>query len=124
VQFIEVYVQRVNSIRTPQVIGGLLDVDCDETTIKSLLSSVTGNFPIDELVSEVEQRNRLKLILPWLEARVQAGSQDSAVYNAMAKIYIDSNNNPEQFLKENNVSLNLNFSSPNADELIYSSTSH
>ncbi|KAG7093825.1 hypothetical protein E1B28_007464 [Marasmius oreades] len=100
--FIEVYVQRVNSIRTPQVVGGLLDVDCDESTIKSLLASVTGNFPIDELVDEVEQRNRLKLILPWLEARVQAGSQDSAVFNAIAKIYIDSNNNPEAFLKENN----------------------
>ncbi|GJE98267.1 clathrin heavy chain [Phanerochaete sordida] len=103
INFIEVYVQRVNSARTPQVIGGLLDVDCDETTIKSLLASVPGNFPIDELVHEVETRNRLKLILPWLEARVQAGSQDPAVFNALAKIYIDSNNNPEQFLKENNL---------------------
>lgn len=102
-KFIEVYVQRVNSVRTPQVVGGLLDVDCDETTIKSLLASVPGNFPIDELVNEVEQRNRLKLILPWLEARVQAGSQDPPVYNALAKIYIDSNNNPESFLKENNL---------------------
>lgn len=102
-KFIEVYVQRVNSVRTPQVVGGLLDVDCDETTIKSLLASVPGNFPIDELVNEVEQRNRLKLILPWLEARVQSGSQDSPVYNALAKIYIDSNNNPEAFLKENNL---------------------
>jgi clathrin heavy chain len=109
-KFIEVYVQRVNSVRTPQVVGGLLDVDCDESAIKSMLASVTGNFPIDELVHEVEQRNRLKLILPWLEARVQAGSQDSAVYNAIAKIYIDSNNNPEQFLKENNVSLRLRLS--------------
>ncbi|KAG6890292.1 hypothetical protein C0995_009498 [Termitomyces sp. Mi166 len=102
-KFIEVYVQRVNSVRTPQVVGGLLDVDCDETTIKGLLASVTGNFPIDELVHEVEERNRLKLILPWLEARVQAGSQDTSVFNALAKIYIDSNNNPEQFLKENNL---------------------
>ena len=57
-------------------VGGLLDVDGDETTIKGLLASVTGNFPIDELVAEVEQRNRLKLILPWLDARVQQGSQD------------------------------------------------
>lgn len=103
VKFIEVYVQRVNSVRAPQVIGGLLDVDCDESTIKSLLAIVTGNFPIDELVHGVEQRNRLKLILPWLESRVQPGSQDPGLYNAMAKVYIDSNNNPEAFLKENNV---------------------
>ncbi|ELU43586.1 clathrin heavy chain 1 [Rhizoctonia solani AG-1 IA] len=100
---IEVYVQRVNSARTPQVIGGLLDVDCDESMIKTLLASVTGNFPIDELVEEVEKRNRLKLILPWLEARIAQGSQDPAVFNALAKIYIDSNNNPESFLKENNL---------------------
>ncbi|KAI0265706.1 hypothetical protein BC834DRAFT_843555 [Gloeopeniophorella convolvens] len=101
-KFIEMYVQRVNSERTPQVIGGLLDVDCEETTIKGLLASVVGSFPIDELVAEVEQRNRLKVILPWLVMRVQAGSQDPAVYNAIAKISIDSNN-PEQFLKENNL---------------------
>ncbi|KAG8907666.1 hypothetical protein FRB99_002744 [Tulasnella sp. 403] len=101
--FIEVYVQRVNSARCPQVVGGLLDVDCDEATIKSLLASVTGTFPIDELVEEVEKRNRLKLILPWLESRIQGGQRDAALYNALAKIYIDSNNNPEAFLKENNI---------------------
>jgi clathrin heavy chain len=95
-------------VRTLQVVGRLRDNDCDETTIKGLLASVTGNIPIDELVHEVEQRNRLKSILPWLEVCVQSGSQDPAVFNAMAKIYIDSNSNPEVFLKENNVSkLNL-----------------
>ena len=104
-KFIKVYVQRVNSVCTPQVIGGLLDVDCDESTIKGLLASVARKFPIDKLVHEVEERNRLKLILPWLEARVQAGSQDPDVFNAIAEIYIDSNNNPEAFLKENNVSV-------------------
>jgi clathrin heavy chain len=106
-KFIEVYVQHVNSARTPQVIGGLLDVDCDESIIKGLLGSVTGNFPIDELVEEVENRNRLKLIQPWVETHVQVGGTDPALYNALAKIYIDSNNNPEQFLKENTVSFLL-----------------
>ncbi|CED83796.1 clathrin heavy chain [Phaffia rhodozyma] len=100
---IETYVQRVNSARTPQVIGGLLDVDCDEATIKNLLSSVTGAFPIEDLVREVEERNRLKLILPWVEARVAAGQQDPALYNTLAKIFVDSNQNPEAFLKENNL---------------------
>ena len=50
-------------MRTPQVVGGLLDVDCDKMTTKGLLASVTGNFPIDGLVNEVEQRNRLKFTL-------------------------------------------------------------
>ncbi|CAG8774729.1 12958_t:CDS:2, partial [Acaulospora morrowiae] len=49
----------------------------------------------------VEKRNRLKLLLPWLEQRVNEGNQDTAIYNALAKIYIDSNNNPEAFLREN-----------------------
>ncbi|KAI9745433.1 MAG: hypothetical protein M1818_000967 [Claussenomyces sp. TS43310] len=99
---IEVYVQRVNPARTPAVVGGLLDVDCDESIIKNLLSTVNpASVPIDELVGEVESRNRLKLLLPFLEATLQAGNQQQAVYNALAKIYIDSNNNPEKFLKEN-----------------------
>ncbi|KAL1874738.1 hypothetical protein VTK73DRAFT_266 [Phialemonium thermophilum] len=99
---IEVYVQRVNPARTPAVIGGLLDVDCDENIIKNLLTTVNpAAVPIDELVAEVESRNRLKLLLPFLEATLAAGNQQQAVYNALAKIYIDSNNNPEKFLKEN-----------------------
>ena len=103
INFIEVYVQRVNSSRTPQVIGGLLDVDCDEGVIKNLLSSVTGPIPVDELVEEVEKRNRLKLILPWIQSKIDAGQEDQGLYNAMAKVYIDNNNNPEAFLKENNL---------------------
>jgi len=99
---IEIYVQQVNPSRTPGVIGGLLDVDCDENIIKNLLSTVNAaSIPIDELVQEVETRNRLKLLLPFLEATLAAGNQQQAVFNALAKIYIDSNNNPEKFLKEN-----------------------
>jgi clathrin heavy chain len=101
---IEVYVQRVNPSRAPAVVGGLLDVDCDESIIKNLLSTVDPSvIPIDELVSEVESRNRLKLLLPFLEATLATGNQQQAVYNALAKIYIDSNNNPEKFLKENDL---------------------
>ncbi|CAG9939555.1 unnamed protein product [Clonostachys rosea f. rosea IK726] len=101
-QAIEAYVQRVNPGRTPAVIGGLLDVDCDENIIKQLLSTVNAEqINIDELVSEVESRNRLKLLLPFLEATLQAGNTQQAIFNALAKIYIDSNNNPEKFLKEN-----------------------
>ncbi|KAG1869627.1 armadillo-type protein [Suillus subluteus] len=81
----------------------LLNVGCDETTIKGLLASVTENFPIDECVNEAEQRNHLKHILPWLEARMQSGSQDPAVPNALAKIFINSNNNLKTSLKENNL---------------------
>ncbi|PQE09668.1 clathrin heavy chain protein [Rutstroemia sp. NJR-2017a BBW] len=103
-QSIEVYVQRVNPSRTPAVVGALLDVDCEESIIKNLLSTVNhAAIPIDELVHEVETRNRLKILLPFLEATLAAGNQQQAVYNALAKIYIDSNNNPEKFLKENDL---------------------
>ncbi|ORY97188.1 hypothetical protein BCR43DRAFT_489386 [Syncephalastrum racemosum] len=90
--FIEVYVQKVNPARTPEVVGGLLDVGCDEDVIKNLLLTVQADMPVGKLTEEVEKRNRLKLLLPWLNMRV---------YNALAKIYIDTNNNPEPFLKDN-----------------------
>uniref|UniRef100_A0A914HD52 Clathrin heavy chain n=1 Tax=Globodera rostochiensis TaxID=31243 RepID=A0A914HD52_GLORO len=79
---IEVFVSKVNPKRLPIVI-------------------TRGKFDIDELVEEVEKRNRLKLLSPWLESRVHEGNQDQATHNALAKIYIDSNNNPERFLREN-----------------------
>lgn len=101
--FIETYVQKVNPARTPEVIGGLLDVGCDEDVIKNLLLTIKGDLSVAKLCEEVEQRNRLKLLLPWLNMRVTEGSTDPEVYNALAKIYIDTNNNPEPFLKENEV---------------------
>ena len=101
-KFIEVYVQQVNPSKTAQVVAGLLDVDCDEKVIASLLETVVGQVPIDELTAEVEKRNRLKLLLPFLEKTLQSGTQNQSVYNTLAKIYIDSNNSPEKFLKENN----------------------
>ncbi|XP_040566519.1 LOW QUALITY PROTEIN: clathrin heavy chain 1 [Lepeophtheirus salmonis] len=100
-KYIEIYVQKVNPSRLPVVVGGLMDVDCSEDIIKNLIAVVKGQFNTDELVEEVEKRNRLKLILPWLETRVHEGSEEPATHNALAKIYIDSNNNPERFLKEN-----------------------
>ena len=42
-----------------------------------------------------------QLLLPWLEIKVQEGSTDPAVHNALAKINIVINNNPERFLREN-----------------------
>lgn len=91
--------RQVNPSRLPQVVGGLLDVDCNEEIIKNLILSVRGQFSVAELSEEVEKRNRLKLLLPWLEAQVAAGSQDPEAHNALAKIYIDSNMNPERFLR-------------------------
>ncbi|VDM80945.1 unnamed protein product [Strongylus vulgaris] len=100
-KYIEVFVQKVNAARLPIVVGGLLDVDCSEDAIKQLILNTRGKFDIDELVAEVEKRNRLKLLSHWLETRVQEGATDAATHNAMAKIYIDSNNNPDRFLREN-----------------------
>ncbi|XP_054181939.1 clathrin heavy chain 2 isoform X11 [Homo sapiens] len=100
-RYIEIYVQKVNPSRTPAVIGGLLDVDCSEEVIKHLIMAVRGQFSTDELVAEVEKRNRLKLLLPWLESQIQEGCEEPATHNALAKIYIDSNNSPECFLREN-----------------------
>ena len=89
----------MNPSRLPVVIGGLLDVDCGEDIIKQLILVVRGQFSTDELVEEVEKRNRLKLLLPWLESRIHEGVNEPATHNALAKIYIDSNNNPERYLK-------------------------
>lgn len=126
-KFIEVYVQKVNPARTPEVVGGLLDVGCDEDIIKNLLMSVKGDLDVGKLCDEVEKRNRLKLLLPWLNMRTTEGSTDKEVYNALAKIYIDTNNNPEPFLKENEVSsvkneehgheMNISFSTMNHEPL-------
>lgn len=55
----------MNPSRLPVVIGGLLDVDCSEDVIKNLILVVRGQFSTDELVAEVEKRNRYVIPLSF-----------------------------------------------------------
>merc|ERR1712232_1160099 len=72
-----------------------------EDFIKGLLQNVRAACPADKLVDEVGKRNKLKICLPWLEARVAEGNQDPSLHNAMAMIIIDTNRDAEAFLKSN-----------------------
>ena len=69
-KYVEVYVQKVSPQKTPQVVGKLLDLEANEEFVRSLLNSVGQLCPVDELVKQVERRNRLHLLHPWLEARM------------------------------------------------------
>ena len=100
-KYIELYVQKVNPMKAPQVAGALLDSDCSEDFVRALILSVRAMAPAEQLVEEVEKRNRLKLLQPWLEARVNEGVQEAPVHNALMKIYIDMNNRPEEYLAQN-----------------------
>merc|ERR1719217_269068 len=100
-KYIELYVQKVNPMKAPQVAGALLDADCSEDFVRALILSVRAMAPAEQLVEGVEKRNRLKLLQPWLEARVNEGVQEAAVHNALMKIYIDMNNRPEEYLVQN-----------------------
>ncbi|CAL4996001.1 unnamed protein product [Urochloa decumbens] len=100
-RYIEGYVQKVNPGNAPLVVGQLLDDECPEDFIKGLILSVRSLLPVEPLVDECEKRNRLRLLTQFLEHLVSEGSQDVHVHNALGKIIIDSNNNPEHFLTTN-----------------------
>ncbi|KAJ1460266.1 hypothetical protein M885DRAFT_459036 [Pelagophyceae sp. CCMP2097] len=97
-KYIEVYCNKVSPQKTPLVIGKLLDLDCNEDFVRSLLNSVGHACPVDELVEQVEHRNRLRLLQPWLEARIATGNQEVATHNAIGKIYVTLNRDPVSFL--------------------------
>lgn len=65
---LEIYLFRVNANSAPQVLGSLLDLDCEENYIKQLLLSIR-NCPIPELVDNFESRGKLRMLLAWLESR-------------------------------------------------------
>jgi len=79
----------------------LIDVGCNEDYIQRLILSVRNQCPVDALVEQVEKRNKLKLVMPWLEQRVAEGSTDADLHNALAKIYIDTHKGPKEFLQTN-----------------------
>jgi len=66
---IEQYIQRRSPSKTPLVVGALMDSNVNEEFIKQILNAAGTMCPVEPLVEEVEQRGRLRLILPWLEAR-------------------------------------------------------
>lgn len=45
--------QRVSPPKTPQVVGKLLDLDCNEDFVRMLLQSVGAACPVEELVEQV-----------------------------------------------------------------------
>ena len=98
---IEVYVLRLSTQSAPIVLGTLIDLECDEKYIYGLLSGIRSNCPIEQLVAEFEKRNKLRMLEQWLEARVSEGNQVAALHNALAKIYIDTNKDPQNFLTTN-----------------------
>jgi len=100
-QYIEVYVTKVSPGKTPMVIGKLFDLGANEDFIKRILMAVGTSCPVDELVEIAETRNRLRLLQPWLEARVATGSTEAGTHNALGKIYITLNKDPKAFLLNN-----------------------
>eukprot|EP00798_Chlamydomonas_sp_ICE-L_P023296 gene23296-30532_t len=100
-RYIEGYVQKVSPAKTPAVVGALLDAEAPEEFINNLILSVRSLLPVEQLVEEVEKRHRLKLLTPFLEHLISEGTTDPHVHNALGKIIIDTNNNPEHFLTTN-----------------------
>jgi len=98
---IEVYVTKYNPQRTPEVVSSLIENGAGDDVVKSLVMAVRGLAPMAELIQVFEEHHKLKMLLPWLEARMDEGAQDEALHNALAKIYIDTAQNPEKFLEEN-----------------------
>jgi len=101
IKYIEVYVTKVSPQKTPKVVGKLLDLDCNEDFVRGLLNATGLACPVEELVAEVERRNRLRLLQPWLEARIATGNTETATHNAIGKIYVTLNREPRQFLENN-----------------------
>jgi len=101
-KFVEAFVQRVNPMRTPIVVGTLLDLKAaSEAQLVKLILSVKNMLPVGELVVEVEKRSRLKMLHKFLESLVADGSTDVEVHSGLAKVYIDSSINAEHFLRTN-----------------------
>ena len=61
------------------VVGALLDAEAPDEFVNNLILSVRSLIPVEQLCAEVEKRNRLKLLNPFLEHLVSEGSQVRAV---------------------------------------------
>lgn len=102
-KYIEVYLFKVNQNpqAIPIVLGTLIDLECEESYIKQILKIVRSAVPMEELINEFEKRSKISILESWLEDRVSENIQIAAVHNAMAKIKVDTHQNPQKFLTTN-----------------------
>lgn len=102
IKFIEGYVQRVNPLQCPVVVGALLDSNAmREKPLKALILSVKNMVPVKELVDVVQSRGKLKLLLEFLESRIADGATDPEVHTGAGKVYVDLSMNAQHFLETN-----------------------
>ena len=52
-------------------------------SVRALILSVRVMAPAEALVEEVEKRNHVKLIQPWLDQRQNEGVQEAPMHNAV-----------------------------------------
>ena len=52
-------------------------------SVRALILSVRIMAPAEALVEEVEKRNHVKLIQPWLDQRQNEGVQEAPMHNAV-----------------------------------------
>lgn len=98
---LENYVFQIRPQSTPRVLATLVDEDCDENYIKQILNTVRASCPIEPLVEEFSKRRKIRVLQKFLEDREEEGNNNTALHNALAMIYIDTNNNPKDFLLNN-----------------------
>ncbi len=97
---IEMYLLSFNQQAAPKVMAALLEMECEEASIKTLLAKVRG-CAFDKLIEAFETRGRLRMLQGWLEARTAEGNQSTEVHTALAKIYVDINRDADNFLANN-----------------------
>ena len=102
-KYIEVYLFKVcqNPQAIPIVLGTLIDLECDESYIQQILKVVRSAVPMEELINEFERRSKLSIMEGWLDDRVSENIQIAAVHNAMAKLKVDTHQDPQKFLQTN-----------------------
>jgi len=101
IKYLELYVIRISNKAAPIVFGTLMDLECDERYLMNFLSTVRTGFDIEQLIAEFEKRNKLRLLEHWLEARAHENNETPSLHNALAKICIDTNKDPQTFLANN-----------------------
>lgn len=101
IEIIEYYVKQHNPARTPEVVGHLMKLDCDNKLLDKLISLSDGKFSVDEMIGVCESNDNLPLIHEYLQSQAQKGNRSESLYTALAKIHIEKNAAPEKFLEEN-----------------------
>ncbi|XP_065909269.1 clathrin heavy chain 1-like [Dysidea avara] len=93
--------ETVKEIKQSSMSTVTCSVEHSSNLTNNVVLTLKGSIYSIGTVEEAAKKEHARLLQPWLESLVKETVESETLHTALAKVYIDSSSDPDQFLREN-----------------------